>query len=197
VVIGPGSSYQLVTQVPVAKVGAVTIGQSATVTPDATNTQLHGTVTAVGVLPSVSSTGSTYPVTIALTSSGLGLFSGAEAAATIVIGTAVDVTAVPTSAVRTVGSAHLVTVVDNGTTKSTRVTVGTVGDILTQVTSGLKAGQLVALADLQAPVPTTSTGSTRFGGGGLGGTGAGRIGLGEGGSAGAGLGLGGTGGLGG
>jgi HlyD family secretion protein len=197
VIIGPGSSYQLVTQVPVAKIAAVTVGQSAVVNPDATNTQLQGTVTAIGVLPSSTSAGTTYPVTIALTSPDLGLFSGADAAATIVVGTSADVTAVPTSAVRTVGSIHLVTVVDNGTTKATRVTLGTVGDVLTQITSGLKPGQLVALANLEQPVPTTSTGIARFGGAGLGGAGLGRIGLGGAGSGGAGLGVGGPGSFGG
>jgi HlyD family secretion protein len=196
-VIGPGSSFQLVTQVSVAKIGEVAIGQSATVIPDATNTQLQGTVTSIGVLPSSGSTSTAYPVTIALTSPGLGLFSGADAAATVVVGRSMNVTTVPTSAVRTVGSFHLVTVVDNGTTKSTRVTLGTVGDLLTQITSGVKPGQLVALANLQQPIPTSTTAITRFGGAGLGGAGLGRSGLGGGGSGGAGLGVGGPGGLGG
>ncbi|MGH9080427.1 MAG: RND transporter, partial [Acidimicrobiales bacterium] len=176
--IGPGSSYQLVTQVPVASIGGLAVGQTANITPDATNTQLHGTVTSIGVLPGSGSTGTTYPVTISLTSSGLGLFSGADAAATIVVGRSDDVTTVPTSAVRTEGSLHLVTVVGSGTTKTTRVTLGTVGDVLTQVTSGVRPGQLVALANLQEPVPTTSTAATRFGGAGQGGAGFGRIGLG-------------------
>jgi trimeric autotransporter adhesin len=181
VVIGPGSSYQLVAQVPVADIVKVAVGQPATVTPDATNDQLEGRVISIGTLPTSGSTSTTYPVTIALNSSDLGLFSGADAAAAIVIGRAADVIAVPTSAVRTVGSVHLVTVVTNGTTKTTRVTLGTVGDVLTQITSGVKPGQVVALANLQAPVPTTSTAITRFGGTGLGGGGLGRIGFGAGG----------------
>ena len=175
VVIGPGSSYQVVTQVPVADIGEVAVGQSATVTPDATNSVLEGTVTSIGLLPVSGTNGTTYPVTISLTSGNLGPFSGADASATIVVARSEDVTAVPTSAVRTTGSIHLVTVVDGGTTRTARVALGTVGDVLTQVTSGLKPGDVVALADLGQPLPTTSTAvGGRFGGlggGGLGGGG--------------------------
>ena len=175
VVIGPGSSYQVVTQVPVADIGEVAVGQSATITPDATNSVLEGTVTSIGLLPVSGTAGTTYPVTISLTSGNLGLFSGANASATIVVARSEDVTAVPTSAVRTTGSIHLVTVVDGGTTRTARVALGTVGDVLTQVTSGLKPGDVVALADLGQPLPTTSTAvGGRFGGlggGGLGGGG--------------------------
>ncbi len=190
-VIGPGSSYQLVAQVPVADIVKVAVGQPVTVTPDASNDQLQGKVTSIGALPASGSTTTTYPVTIALTSSDLGLFSGADAACAIVVGRADHVTAVPTSAVKTVGSVHLVTVVTNGTTKTTRVTLGTVGDVLTQITSGVKPGQIVALANLGEPVPTTSTATTRLGGTGLGGRGLGGIGFGAGGG---GFGLGGSGG---
>ncbi len=185
VVIGPGSSYQLVAQVPVADIARVAVGQPATVTPDATGSRLPGTVTSIGVLPLSGSTGTTYPVTVSLTSSGLGPFSGADAAATIVVGRSDDVTAVPTSAVRTAGAAHLVTVVTGDTTKVVRVTLGTVGAVLTQVTSGVKPGEDVVLADLQRPIPTAPTGVTRFGGG-LAGTGLGRAGFGGGGGSGAG-----------
>ncbi len=80
----------------------------------------------------------------------------------------VDVTTVPSSAVRTVGSVHLVTVMDGTTAKATPVTLGTVGDVLTQVKSGVAPGERVVLADLDQPLPTTSTSSLRtgFGGGG-------------------------------
>jgi len=46
-----------------------------------------------------------------------------------------------------------------------------VGTLLTQVTSGVKTGQLVTLASLDEPVPSSSTTSTRTGLGGFGGTG--------------------------
>ena len=53
---------------------------------------------------------------------------------------------------RTAGSVHLVTVVTDDTTKTVRVTLGAVGDVLTQITSGVKPGDVVAMADLQQPI---------------------------------------------
>jgi multidrug efflux pump subunit AcrA (membrane-fusion protein) len=175
VVIGSGSSYDVSTDVDVSDIGEVAVGQQATVTPDATNTPIIGHVTAIGVVASGTTT-ATYPVTIALDAPGLGQLSGDQANVAIVVKTAARVTAVPSSAVRTIGTVHLVTVVDGSTAKTVRVTLGTVGDLLTQVTSGLTVGQEVALADFATPLPTTSSTTTRgaFGaglGGGAGGAG--------------------------
>ncbi len=171
VVIGTGSTYEATTTVPVAKISQVAVGQQVLVTPDSTGIPLKGTVTVIGVLATSGSTSTTYPVTVTLEASDLGLYSGAEAQLAIITRRAVGVTTVPSSAVRTVGSAHLVTVVDGGTTKVARVTLGTVGSILTQVTSGVERGQLVSLANINQPVPSSSTTGTRAGFGGFGGVG--------------------------
>ena len=183
VVIGTGTSYDVSTDVSVADIGDVAVGQQVQVTPDATNTVVNGQVSSIGVLATSGSTTTTYPVTISLESPGLGQLSGADANLSIIVKRSVDVTTVPSSAVRTVGSTHLVTVVDGNTAKSVRVTLGTVGDVLTQVTSGVSSGQSVALADLNEPLPSTSTATTRtgFGAGGLGAGGFGGGGFGGGG----------------
>ncbi len=171
VIIGTGSSYDVSTDIPVADIGKVAVGQQVLVTPDATNTVVQGRVTTIGVLATSGSTTTTYPVTIALESTGLGGLSGSDADVEIIVHKSVDVTTVPSSAVRTVGSVHLVTVMDGTTAKATPVTLGTVGDVLTQVKSGVAPGERVVLADLDQPLPTTSTSSLRtgFGGGGGGG----------------------------
>jgi uncharacterized membrane protein YgcG len=173
VVIGTGSSYQVSANVPVADIGRVALGQQVLVTPDSTNTDVEGQVTAIGVVPTSGTTSTTYPVTITLQSPGLGQLSGVAAEVTIVTKRSVNVTTVPSSAVQTVGSIHLVTVVENNTTKTIRVTVGTVGDVLTQVTSGVSRGQVVSLANLNAALPASSGTVTRggFGGAGFGGAG--------------------------
>ena len=114
------------------------------------------------------STTTTYPVTLTLDSPDLGRLSGVDCDVRIVTQRAVDVTTVPSSAVRTVGTIHLVTVVKNGTATPVRVTLGTVGDVLTQVSSGVSRGQAVSLATLDEPLPSTSSTTTRFGAGGLG-----------------------------
>ena len=173
VVIGSGNSYQAVADVPVTRIGAVSVGQRAVVTPDSTDAAVDGTVTAIGVLGTSQSTTTTYPVTVSLDSPDLGQLSGAGAEVSIVTQTSRDdAVTVPSSAVRTVGSRHLVTVLgSDGTTKSVAVAVGTVGDVLTEVTSGLTKGEKVVLADYGAPVPSSSATTGRFGlgGGGLGG----------------------------
>ena len=117
VVLGSGSSYQVATTVPVTKIIQVAVGQQALVTPDSSTTAVPGTVTSIGVLATSGTTSTTYPVTVDVQSPALGLFSGAEAGVSIVTGRAVGVTTVPTSAVRSVGTVHLVTVVDGATTR--------------------------------------------------------------------------------
>ena len=185
VVIGSGTDYEVTTSVPVTSVAHVAVGQPALVTPDSSSSVLDGTVTGVGVLGTASTTTTTYPVTIALQSTDLGSFSGADASVAIVTRRSIGVTTVPTSAVTTVGTRHRVLVVDGGTTRSVPVTIGTVGAQRTQILTGVTDGQVVALAVMSAPVPTSST-TTRgglaglSGAGGLGGaggfSGAGRLG---------------------
>ena len=170
VVIGTGSTYQVSTAIPVTDIGKVAIGQPATVTPDSTNAVESGRVSAIGVLGTTTSSTTTYPVTVTLDSTTLGQFSGASADVSIVVRRSVGVTTVPTSAVHTIGSGHLVDVVHGTTVTPVRVTTGTVGDVLTQITSGLSQGQVVSLASMSQPLPSTSTTTTRFGG--LGGGGA-------------------------
>jgi multidrug efflux pump subunit AcrA (membrane-fusion protein) len=169
VVLGSGASYQVVATVPVASISKVAVGQQALVTPDSSGTAVPGKVTGIGVLATAGSTSTTYPVTVAIQSSSLGLFSGGEAGVAIVTGKAVGVTTVPTSAVHMVGTTHLVTEVDGTTTKEVKVTTGIVGAVLTQITSGIKPGQQVSIATLDLPVPSSSTTSTRTGFAGAGG----------------------------
>ena len=81
----------------------------------------------------------------------------------------------PNQAITTTGRASTVTVVKDGTDTITPIQVGLKGDSTSSVTSGLAAGDVVAL-----PVVTTSTtanGTGRFpGAGGLVGGGTGRTG---------------------
>lgn len=169
VVIGNGSAFDVTTDVDVTDIGKIAVGQEAQVTPDSTNRVLDGQVESIGVEGDDSSGTTTYPVTIGLDSAGLGQLSGAEADVSIIVKTAVDVTTVPSSAIRTVGSIHLVTVVDGNQVHAVRVSLGTVGPTLTQVTSGVSDGEQVALANLNESLPSTSATTGRFGG--LGGAG--------------------------
>ena len=108
----------------------------------------------------------TYPVTVSLDSGGL--YSGSGAAVSILVKSVTGVVTVPTSAVTTLGLLHTVTVLSGGKAQRKIVVVGATDATLTQITSGLKAGQHVALANLSSPLPTSGSTSLTGRGGGLG-----------------------------
>ncbi|HEX3588798.1 MAG TPA: efflux RND transporter periplasmic adaptor subunit, partial [Pseudonocardiaceae bacterium] len=169
VVIGSGQD-EVTTAVTDTQVGQVKPGDAATVTPDGATSPMAGTVTAVGALGTTTSSGSAgYPVTISLGTTSRQLFDGATASVSITLGTAQAAVTVPTSAITTVGGFSVVTKMVAGKPTAARVTLGIRGPTLTQVTSGLRAGDQVALANMNAPMPTANTGQgfARFGGGGV------------------------------
>lgn len=167
VIIGPGAN-QVTTAVSDSQVGQVKNGQSVVVTPDGSGLRLTGTVTTIGVLGSTTSSGSAgYPVTISLDPTPQQLFPGATASVSITLASTRAPVAVPTSAVHVAGSRHVVTLLRGNNITEVRVTLGVVGSTVTQVNSGLNAGDPVVLADLNAPIPTAGTSPGRaFGGGG-------------------------------
>jgi len=182
-VLAPGN-YQVATTAALTVIDKIQVGQRASVRVDGVDTPLTGTVATIGMLKATSTTSSTtaFPVTIALDPVSSTLYTGSGASVSITIGKVDDVLTVPSSAVHTEGSRSTVTVVENGVTSTEAVTVGAIGTDVTQILSGLTAGQSVVLAALTAALPT-STANTRaagalggaggFGGaGGLGGTGA-------------------------
>ncbi|HEX5401818.1 MAG TPA: HlyD family efflux transporter periplasmic adaptor subunit [Pseudonocardiaceae bacterium] len=173
VIIGPGQD-EVLTAVTDSQVGQVKPGENATVTPDGATKPISGTVTQIGALGTTTTGGSaSYPVTISLDNTAQQMFDGATASVGITLGTADAAVTVPTSAIHTVGAFTVVTKMVDGKPTVTRVTVGVRGPVVTQVTSGLKAGDEVALANINEPMPTAgnTTGAGRFGGG-LGGGGA-------------------------
>jgi membrane fusion protein, macrolide-specific efflux system len=84
-----------------------------------------------------------------------------------------DVLAVPTSAVVTTGSQSHVLVLWGGNPVDKPIKVGIVGDIYTQVLSGLTRGESVILANYSTPVPASNTSTLGGFVGGFGGPGGG------------------------
>ncbi|EQD50032.1 efflux transporter, RND family, MFP subunit, partial [mine drainage metagenome] len=120
----------------------------------------------------VSSGVATYPVTVSITGTPSGLFTGATASVSIIVHVAANVLAVPTSAVHTVGSTSYVTMLVNGKQKRVLVVTGSADALRTQIVSGLKAGEKVVLTQLHVAVPSSTSGlgpRGGFGGGGFGG----------------------------
>ncbi len=166
VIIGT-DSYEVTATLSSTQVASVKVGYPASVSVDGTTGTLLGSVTQVGPVQAASS-GYTYPIVVILPSSATGLFAGSTANVSILTKSATSVLAVPTSAVSTVGTRTFVETVNGGTVTRKAVKVGIVGGVHTQVRSGLSLGDTVVLANLSAPVPTSSSSSTSgFGGGGF------------------------------
>jgi HlyD family secretion protein len=163
-ILAPGA-VQITVNVPATSIPALKVGQPAAVTPDGSTAALAGTVAAVGLLPTTSTSGSTttYPVRVLVAKPGGTVTEGAAASVAITVKTVQGVLTVPNSAI----SDGAVTVLTQGTPVRTRVQTGAVGALTSQITSGLQAGQQVVLADLSAALPANSTTTTRgFGGNG-------------------------------
>jgi len=105
-----------------------------------------------------------------------------SADASIIVLERAGVLTVPSSAVHPLGTESFVYVLKGGQEVEQTVGVGAVGTTLTQITSGLKSGQQVVLANLSIPLSTGTSSSGGLGGGftGLGGAGLGGGGFGGG-----------------
>jgi HlyD family secretion protein len=161
-------SYEVTATLSSTQIASVKDSDSAQVSIDGKSGTMTGTVAQVGPVQS-SSSGYTYPAVIALPATVVGLHSGSTANVSIQTGEAKNVVAVPTSAVMTQGTKSYVLVLSSGGTNETDIKVGIVGDIYTQVLSGLQKGNEIVLADYSEAVPSSNTTTV----GGLGATGGG------------------------
>lgn len=161
-VIATGS-VQVTVSIPEATIRNVKVGQSAQVT-SATGTVSEGTVSAIGLLPSSTSSTVTYPVAVAAPLPGL--VAGTTATAVITTAAATDAVIVPLSAVTLTGvrSGTVSVLGADGKANTTQVAIGVVGATQVQVTQGLGAGTQVVLADTTQPIPTDTNIRFRTGG---------------------------------
>jgi RND family efflux transporter MFP subunit len=161
--------YQTSSSLTSTQASQVSVGDQAQVSVYGTSGSIPGTVSRVGPV-SVSSSSDTYPVVVALNIPGSSMAAGSAAAVAIDVAKATDVLVVPTSAVHTTSPGRsYVVVLQAGKEKQTQVSVGVVGDIYTQISSGLSQGETVVLADPSQAVPSSSTNSTNRAFGGAGG----------------------------
>lgn len=137
-------------------------GEQVELTTDDGN-QYFGTVSDVGLVPSTTSGSAQYPVGIAITGKGTGLFDGVSVDASIVYERRTDVLAVPSMAVSTSEGKSTVTVVDDdGEQSVTEVTVGETSGQYTEIKSGIDEGTTVLVATF---TPSATDGSSERGGG--------------------------------
>jgi HlyD family secretion protein len=158
IVIEGTGGYEATLMVGIADIDDLAVGQAATLVPDGGQDSLDGEVVHISAVPATTGT-TTYQVTVALAGESPSLENGNIGDIDIITGAAASVLAVPTSAISLDGTDHTVTVVSpGGTVSNVEVGIGVVGETWTEITRGdLDAGQQVALADLDEPLPGTAT----------------------------------------
>ena len=156
--LGPGAATVTVA-IPSTTLGTLAAGQQAAVTADGATTAVSGTVDTIALLAnsSTSSSTPTYAVKVLVPQAGKAFVNGSSAAVSITIKTLKGVLTVVNSAL----SNGFVSVLNGTTVTRTRVTTGAAGALVTEVTSGLTAGQHVVLADLSKVLPANSTTTIR------------------------------------
>lgn len=137
--------YAVSTSVGSSDVIKITKGLSAEITPNGATQALKGTVTSVGVMATSSSaSGAEFPVTIDITDALPGLYSGVTASVAIITQSR-QVLAVPTAAITENQGKATVELRSGSTTVTTEVTVGSTGNGMTEITAGLKQGDVVVV----------------------------------------------------
>lgn len=151
VVVG-GKAVTVQAVVPESKIAEVEVGQPVRVTVPGTTGTAEGTVSAIGLVADSSTGTASYPVTVTVEEPAIPLPAGSQALLAVVVSTASDVVAVPTSAVTRRDDGASVQVWDGTESSPRTVTLGVVGARTVEVTDGLDAGERVVLADLDAAI---------------------------------------------
>lgn len=163
------STFEVTADVVETDISAMTIGQVATITVDAIDAVIAGTVSAIAPAATGSGSGSvvSFPVTVTLTGAPAALRAGMTADISIVTAYATGVLTIPSAALRGTGGNYRVQVMGaDGTPTVTAVTVGLVTDTMAEITSGLVAGDVVVTG---TTADRTGTGTTTGDRGGFGG----------------------------
>ena len=144
-------------------------GQKATMTLDALpGKTFTGTVAVIDTSGTISSGVTSYPATIVFDSAENDIYPNMSVTAKIVTSVKDNALIVPSSAVQTANSQTTVRVLKNGKLSVVPVQTGAQNDTQTEITSGLSEGDSV-VTNFVSTSPSTSGGSSPFGGGGFGG----------------------------
>lgn len=168
-------SMEVVLSVDEVDIGNLAAGQPSIITLEAwPTTEIAGKVVSIAPAPKTSTTSSaivSYEVHLSLGDTNLAVRDGMTANATIVVSSKDGVLVVPNQAItpdRAAGKNYVnrvVTAPDGSqTTEKVEVTVGLKDDDNTEITSGLQAGDKVAIGTLASSTTTTGTGTAQAGG---------------------------------
>ena len=141
------NSYIVDTTVDDTQVGQIKVGDQVTIQAGGSTATVYGTVSSVGLVAQSSGSGASsvasFPVVVAVTGTPSGLYAGTSATLTITTEQLNNVVEVPTSAISYSNGQATVTQVVAGSQKSVPVTTGAAASGETQITGGLKAGDVV------------------------------------------------------
>jgi len=138
-VIDGADQMKVTVSVSEALVPKLSIGDSADVSVSAADETFTATIRSVEQAANVQT--KLYTVVLTVPSTASGLLSGMFADVTFHTDTSVDTIVIPTEAILTSGEIQYVFVVEDDAAKYVEVTTGLTGNGVTEVTSGLSAGQ--------------------------------------------------------
>ena len=169
-IVVAASTYQVTTDVVESDLADIKVGQTASVTIDALDAEVEGTVSAISPVAGDSSSGVVaFPVTVTLTSAPPEARAGMSADVTITTASATGVLTVPSAALQgTDGDYAVMTLGADGTPQRTPVDVGLVTSTTAEIKSGLAEGTAVVTGTAADLVGTVNdNGGGRFGAGGV------------------------------
>ena len=170
VIVGDGGVY-VTLSVPVAKIGQISVGQTATI-EELGVAQATGKVSVKNLAPA-SAGGSTYAVTVAASGTDAkALLGGVTGQVTITTGQIPNAVLIPISAVTLddTGVSGTVLVLGADAVNEVQVQVAGIGQTQVAVSQGISVGDKVVLADTQEAMPSSLSGIQRALSGGAGGT---------------------------
>ena len=170
VVITDPNTYEATVTVAETDISSVQVGQKVTMTFDAiTDLTLTGKVTRVDTVGTNSSGVVSYSAIITPDVMNPSVKSGMTVTANIITKTAIDVLAVPSTAIKTSSGTSYVQILQNGVATDVTVETGLVSDSYTEITSGLTEGESIIVSTTNGSGSTSTT--TRRSGNVLGGGG--------------------------
>jgi macrolide-specific efflux system membrane fusion protein len=146
------SAFVVEATVAAADVEQLQKGLQAEITPSGVTEVVYGTVTDVGLVAEADTSGAAvFPVTVQVTGSPEGLYSGTSADVSIIVKQTEGVLTVPSRALTTEDDATYVTKMVDGEEVKTAVVTGTAYGMSTEVVSGLVEGDVVEIPGFSRP----------------------------------------------
>jgi len=169
-IVVASATYQVTTDVVESDLSDIKVGQTASVTIDALDTHVDGTVSAISPVAADGSSGVVaFPVTVTIANAPPDTRAGMSADVTITTASATGVLTVPSAALQgTTGDYAVMTLAPDGTPQRTPVDVGLVTSTTAEIKSGLAEGTAVVTGTAADLVETVNgNGGGRFGTGGV------------------------------